>query len=106
MELQRRSDVVLVGKAIRDRWPIPDEVRAKIVERLLEIVTSSDSEPRDVNQAARVLVSIDKQNVDLDRAVENLTFDELKEELRQRLIVITAAESDTEVKKVGKRRNT
>lgn len=82
----------MVGRAVRERWPIPEQARGQIVAKLLEIVTSSEADPRDINQAARVLASIDKMNVDISQAVAALTFEELKDEMRNRLLIMQQEE--------------
>ena len=83
--IQSRSDIRRIGRAVRERWPIPDNKRAQIVGRLIEIVESYESDPRDIVAASRVLAAIDKMNIDIEGAAASLTFDELKEELRYRL---------------------
>lgn len=92
--IESRRDIQMVGRAIRERWPIPEEARSKIVCKLLEIVISPESDARDINQAARVLASIDKMNLDLERAASMLSFEELKDEMRSRLMVMQQPEEE------------
>lgn len=90
--IESKKDLQMVGRAVRERWPIPEAARGQIVAKLLEIVTSSDADPRDINQAARVLASIDKMNVDISQAVAALSFEELKDEMRNRLLIMQQEE--------------
>lgn len=93
--IEYRRDIKMVGRAVRERWPIPAEARAQIVMKLIAIVSSSEVEPRDITSAARVLASIDKMNFDLEEAAANLTLDELKDELRARLIHAQSEQDET-----------
>jgi cytosine/adenosine deaminase-related metal-dependent hydrolase len=51
----------MIERAIRNRWPISDELKAKIAERVSGIVEMSDS-TRDVINAARVAIQADSLN--------------------------------------------
>lgn len=96
--IQSRKDIRLIGRAVRERWPISTEFRARIVAQLMTIVMSPEASDRDIVAATRVLASIDKMNVDLENAAKNMTLEELKDELRERLLEIApvqeAPESD------------
>lgn len=70
------SDVKLVGRAVREHWPVPAAVKPRIVDRLLDIVEKETCQvmskegpvsldgPADANSvaAARVLVAMTGQN--------------------------------------------
>lgn len=58
-------------RAIRERWPIPEHVRVKILNRLLKIVDEDAfhaDQPRpshrEVTSAIRALISADKANLE------------------------------------------
>ena len=93
MDLSKRSDIRLVGRAVKERWPISDDMRKRIVDSLMTVLVAG--EPREIVSACRVLASIDKMNVDLDHAVEQLELEELKVELAYRLHL---AQQDLETK--------
>lgn len=65
----------LQEKAIRERWPIPVDVRIKILRRLVKIVDDDawDDDPwlkpnnREVIAASRALLSADKLNLDREK---------------------------------------
>lgn len=61
-----RRDRQLVETAIREKWPISSDDRRLIVERLVNIVTTTDSEKSCV-AAARALIAADGLNVAADR---------------------------------------
>jgi hypothetical protein len=61
-----RSDVRLVARAVRQRWPIPDQVRARLVKNLALIVQESEDE-RAVVAAAKVLVAADVLNLEQEK---------------------------------------
>ena len=90
--IESRKDLKLIGRAVRERWPIAPNFRAEIVARLMTILSDSEASERDVVSAARVLASIDKMNLDLDNAAKNMTLDELKDELKERLLDIAPAQ--------------
>lgn len=55
------ADRVLVARAAKARWQIPDELKTALVVKLGQIVVNSD-DARDVNGAARTLVAMEGQN--------------------------------------------
>lgn len=83
--IESRKDIRLVGRAVRERWPMSPEFRVQIIAKLMDIVIDPEATDRDIIAASRVLASIDKMNVDLENAAKNMTLDELKDELRDRL---------------------
>ena len=60
MELKKKSDVTLLGRAIKHRWDISDELKAKTVRTLRELLDSDDERMK--AQAAKVLATIEAQN--------------------------------------------
>lgn len=81
-EYATRKDVALVSKAVRLKWPIRQDARKAIADRLLEIVEKREVSvitkageveavdgPADVNAiaAARVLVAMNGQNIAQDK---------------------------------------
>lgn len=83
MDLSKISDMKLVGRAVKDRWPVSDEMRKKVIDSLMLVLVSG--EPREIVSACRVLASIDKANTDLQTAAEQMDLEELKVELAYRL---------------------
>lgn len=69
----------LVSGAVRRKWPIPDEVRARIVKRVATIATSSEDE-RNVVSAASVLVGMDRVNQADEHLEKKLLLAEKKEQ--------------------------
>jgi hypothetical protein len=56
------QDAKLVARALRNRWPIPEHVRPKIVDRLVTIATDSPDDG-DAIKAASVLRTMDSDNL-------------------------------------------
>lgn len=83
MEISNVGDIKLIGRAVKDRWEISEDMRKKVISSLMTVLVAG--EPREVTAACRVLASIDKMNVDLQNAAEQLSLDELKVELAYRL---------------------
>lgn len=61
-----RHDAALARRAIRERWPISDEKRAIVVERLATIVEACDDERATV-RAASALLEADKLNMEQEK---------------------------------------
>lgn len=92
MEISKRSDIQMVGRAIKERWPISDKIRETLVAKLLEVVIHG--EPREIVSAAKVLSSMDKHSTELTEAQERLTLEELQTELVQRLTELKEQEQE------------
>ena len=60
-------DARLMERALRERWPISDEARANVVERLSEIVAKPGAKRRERIAAARALIAADALNVQASR---------------------------------------
>lgn len=56
-----RKDCQMIAQAVKDRWPIAEEKRLRLIDRLLEIADSNKE--RHVLSAARALMSMDRDNV-------------------------------------------
>ena len=48
--------------AIKQRWPVPDERRAGIINRQADIATDPEASNREATSAARCLISAERQN--------------------------------------------
>ena len=57
-------DVRLAARALAESWPVPPEVRPSIVARLVAVVRSRKSSPREVAAAARALIAATKVSLD------------------------------------------
>ena len=62
-----RSDMRLIAKAAKQRWPIPDEYKKGIVARMVQIAVDGQQSPRDSIGAARALVAMEGQNIDQEK---------------------------------------
>jgi hypothetical protein len=59
---QVQPDAKLIQRAIRQRWPIPDEAKKVIVERMVGYVADPLLDADRVTAAARVMVAAEGQN--------------------------------------------
>ena len=75
--VQRRSDseLRLAARAVRERWPVPRERRAKLIEVLFEAATGPAG--RDRNAAVRALIDMARHNVEALRAAGDLDYADL-----------------------------
>jgi hypothetical protein len=68
----------LVERALRERWAIPREVRASLIERLGKIVQDSEASPRDVTAAGRAILAASKINLDhISATIKARTHEEI-----------------------------
>jgi len=56
------EDARMVARALKHRWPIPEHMRPKIVDRLVDIATASPDDS-DAIKAASVLRTMDGDNL-------------------------------------------
>ena len=66
---RQTSDIKMIARAVRRRWPIPDERKPEIVTRMLEIVKGSP-EDGDAIKAAAVLRAMEADNMADDQLAE------------------------------------
>ena len=60
-----RSDARLFSQAIRGRWPMSEEMRARVVDQLMRLVTAGgDIDPRAQVAAAKALIDADRVNIE------------------------------------------
>jgi len=72
------QDAKLVARALRNRWPIPEHMRPKIVDRLVGIATDSPDDG-DAIKAASVLRTMDGDNMTMElEEAKNARLDEGK----------------------------
>ena len=75
-------DVRLAELALREMWPIPPEVRPKVIDRLLAVIDGPDSSDRAVTAASKALISASKLNLDaLRSSMQAEEFEQLKQRL-------------------------
>lgn len=55
------EDLRLIRRAILNGWPVTDEIRRKVMDRV-EIILDQSDKPRDVINAARVAIQADGLN--------------------------------------------
>jgi hypothetical protein len=60
-----RSDMQLIGQAVRKGWKIPDNLLAGLPAALVKIV--AEGKPRDKIAAARVLVKMQESNAEAEK---------------------------------------
>jgi hypothetical protein len=64
------EDLALIQRAVREGWPVPEDVRWAITVGLERILDES-TDAREVARAARVLIDMDRANMrDEERAPE------------------------------------
>lgn len=66
------ADTRILDRAIRERWPIPEEKRPIIAKTLAEIAANPRASHRNRAIAARILVSMDALNMEQERRDGNI----------------------------------
>lgn len=59
---QQRSDTRLLERALKARWPIPNERREAITQKLADLAAGDETKPRTRISAARALKEMDSLN--------------------------------------------
>lgn len=77
MKSLKRSNARLFDKAVKNQWPISEEVRAFILQQAVE--GSKSPIPRQKLAWTRLLVTMNGQNVDMDKTLINI--EQRKEEM-------------------------
>jgi hypothetical protein len=80
-------DLKLVDMAIRERWPMSPDARARALERLEHAVSSPETRPRAFHAAVKALASLSRLNLSV---VETALRARHAEELQER---VTSLES-------------
>jgi hypothetical protein len=62
-----RADAALAARAVRERWPIPEDRRREIADRLSRIAADPDKSDRTAIAAAKVLRDLDGLNLDAEK---------------------------------------
>jgi hypothetical protein len=82
-------DTRLAERALREGWPIPDEIRAPLIKRLARIAFDPGSSPREATSAARAILQASKLNLEIIsaaiRAEEHEALAARVEEIERRL---------------------
>lgn len=60
-------DTRLWEKALKERWPIPEAMRAGVIKSLLQIIANPEAKPREKTAAARALMAADAQNIEMEK---------------------------------------
>jgi hypothetical protein len=78
------QDTRIMAKSLTQRWPMSDEMRQAVINRLVRVTIDPDSSPREVTSAARALMVAEAQNQQ-----DQLHEDNLANE-RDRLLLVAA----------------
>lgn len=62
-----RSDLRLIGRAIREGWKIPPQILEVLPAQVVKIFVSGDTGTREKLRAAEVLMKMHAQNVEFDQ---------------------------------------
>jgi hypothetical protein len=73
-DIPLNQQLAIYKNAVKHRWDVPAKVRAKVVEKLNEIVENVNGEykPKDIVSASKTLADIVHQQASTDIAVTNL----------------------------------
>jgi hypothetical protein len=78
----RNLEARLAERALREGWPVPEELRPELVRILVDLARSGAASPRERTAAIKVLLSASKLNLETLRV--SMAAEEF-EELRARL---------------------
>jgi hypothetical protein len=55
-------DTRMMARALIQRWPVKPEYKAELIEKLMQVIASPSSSPREVTAAAKAIMAAEKQN--------------------------------------------
>ena len=87
LDVDDGHDRAMLRRAIKNRWPVPDELKAKLMGRLNDVLDAGD--PRDITSAGRIIVAAEQQNQaddHLDRKEQRLDDGQPTEGLTIRVV--------------------
>ena len=61
MDLVTKADIRLIGRAVRNGWPVDDELKASVISQLKGFVSGGD--PKLSVEASKVLLAADALNL-------------------------------------------
>ena len=76
-------DTRMMSRAIVQRWPMSEEVRRQVLEKLAEIVIDPESKNREVIAAAKALMSAEAQNQSDEHKVLDVQLQHSNDRLSQ-----------------------
>ena len=62
------NDTRMMAKSVQQRWPMSSAVRDVVIQKLIQVMASKESSPREITAAARALMSAEKQNQEDEHA--------------------------------------
>ncbi len=65
--IHQTSDTRLLEQAIKQRWPIPDDVRLKVGQTMGAIITDGEASIRNKISAIRTLATLDALNLEQEK---------------------------------------
>lgn len=65
-DFNARAEMAVVRRGIAEKWPIPDSARKLAIKKIVGILDTS-LDVKEVNDAAKTLVAMDKVNVTQER---------------------------------------
>jgi len=69
-------DTRMMAKAVEQRWPMSAGIRRGIITKLIQVMTSPDSSPREITSAAKALMAAEKQNQEDEHKVVDVVISE------------------------------
>lgn len=68
-------DTRLLKRALKQRWPIPEDKKQAIIDRQVKIATDEGASPREATDAARTVIMADRINME-DEKVEQKSVEQ------------------------------
>lgn len=91
----RASDLNMIGRAVREEWPIPEAKRPAVISRLLKNVEKGDVDQS--NKAAMVLTNMSRVNQADRHHTEKIKADANKPKEAVRILVLDGRGSERAV---------
>jgi hypothetical protein len=87
--MRKRGEIQMIQRAVKNRWPIPEEKRPEIVEHAVRDALDPEGTARSRTAAARVLVSMDSINIEQEQLAAMDGMNPIAILREQALVVLT-----------------
>jgi hypothetical protein len=88
----RDPDARLAERALREAWPVPEERRAELVAKLIDVAMAADTSARERVSAVKALLMAGRLNLEAIRTAQASDYEDVLEQLDGLRGTLTRAE--------------
>jgi hypothetical protein len=77
----RDPDARLAERALREAWPVPEDRRAELVAKLIDVALAGETPPRERVSAVKALLMAGRLNIEAIRTAQAADYEDVLAEL-------------------------